>query len=68
MILLTFPQLDQITYWVSSATGQDGHGFSGAWRRCNSYWAKITQTDDKILWSAPLWADQIGDLLVNGFE
>ena len=32
------------------------------------YWARITQEDGDLLWSAPLWVEQAGDLLVNGFE
>jgi hypothetical protein len=33
------------------------------------YYAKITQEDGDLLWSAPIWVEQIaGDLLRDGFE
>lgn len=32
------------------------------------YYAKIIQEDGDILWSAPIWVEQVGPLLEDGFE
>ena len=32
------------------------------------YYAKLTQEDGDLLWSAPIWVEQLGPLLRDGFE
>ena len=32
------------------------------------YYAKLTQEDGDLLWSAPIWVEQVGPLLRDGFE
>lgn len=32
------------------------------------YYAKVTQEDGDLLWSAPIWVEQLGPLLHDGFE